>query len=73
LARGLIDDDGQAYFPDGLFFVPLAAIGSIDGVVPAVAQAVGFSFYGEGEPQAQLLNYLKRRQLLLILGGCWTH
>jgi predicted ATPase len=67
VARGLIKDEDPMSFPDGLFFVPLAANTDIEGVVPTIAHAVGFSFYGEGEPQTQLLNYLKRRQLLLIL------
>lgn len=66
-ARQIMEGTDQTRFPDGFFFTPLAAIGTADGLVPAIAQAIGFSFYGEGEPQAQLLGYLKRKKLLLIL------
>ena len=66
-ARRLIADSERECYADGLYFVPLAAVMDIESVVPAIAQAVGFSFYGDGEPQTQLLNYLRRRNLLLIL------
>ncbi len=66
-ARQLVEGPGQTCFPDGIFFVPLASIGNAAGIVPAIAQSVGLSFYGEGEPQAQLLGYLKLKKLLLIL------
>jgi predicted ATPase len=36
-------------------------------MVPAIADALGFTFYGPSEPKAQLLNYLRDKQLQLVL------
>lgn len=54
-------------FAQGVAFVPLATIGSAEAVAPAIADALGFSFYGPTSPRAQLLNYLRDKQLLLVL------
>jgi predicted ATPase/DNA-binding SARP family transcriptional activator len=54
-------------FFHGIFFVPLASLQSADAIVPAIAQALGFSFYREGTPQQQLLDYLRQKNMLLVL------
>lgn len=55
-------------FIDGAWFVPLAALQSPDGLVPAIAKALAFTFYKEEErPRQQLLDYLHEKELLLIL------
>ncbi|NIU61936.1 MAG: AAA family ATPase, partial [Pseudomonas stutzeri] len=55
-------------FEHGVFFVSLAPLRSVESIVPTVARAVGFSFYGaEVEPRQQLLDYLRRKRMLLIL------
>lgn len=55
-------------FPDGVFFASLAPIKSTDAVLPTVAKALNFSFYQEDEtPRQQLLNFLREKNLLLIL------
>jgi predicted ATPase/DNA-binding SARP family transcriptional activator len=54
-------------FEHGVFFAPLAPLDSMEAVVPAVAQALGFSFHEGREPQRQLLDYLRQKALLLIL------
>lgn len=60
-------------FVHGVFFVPLAPLQSVEGIVPTVAQAIGFSFYEptgtgrEDEFRQQLLDYLHQKQMLLIL------
>jgi predicted ATPase/DNA-binding SARP family transcriptional activator len=54
-------------FEDGVFFVALAPLRSVEGIVPAIADAVGFTFYEGGEPRAQLLDYLRSKQMLLVL------
>ena len=48
-------------------FVPLAAISDPALIVGAVAQALHFSFYGRGEPQAQLIDFLRNKTMLLVL------
>ena len=55
-------------FPDGVFFVGLASVQSTDGIPPAMAKSLDFTFYVEKETQrGQLLNFLREKQLLLIL------
>ncbi len=56
-----------AHFPQGTFFVGLQPVIRGDLLVPSIAQAVGLIFYGEGESEAQLLEYLAEKALLLIL------
>jgi serine/threonine protein kinase/tetratricopeptide (TPR) repeat protein len=55
------------HYPNGVYFVPLASIDSNEAIVPATAQALGFSFYEGGEPRQQLLDYLHEKSMLLIL------
>ncbi|WP_420645742.1 AfsR/SARP family transcriptional regulator [Candidatus Leptofilum sp.] len=59
-------------FLHGVFFVPLADVALVDSgefnpLVTAVAEAIGFTFAGSADPQAQLLNYLKNKRMLLLL------
>ncbi len=64
-------------FDHGVFLAPLAAVGTADGLVPAIAGAVSFAFHEEGvtksaggmteTPQAQLLAYLRDKEMLLLL------
>jgi predicted ATPase len=39
----------------------------LEGIVPAVADALGFTFYEGGEPRQQLLDYLRAKNLLLLM------
>jgi predicted ATPase/transcriptional regulator with XRE-family HTH domain len=57
----------SASFPDGVCFVPLAALNSAELLVPAIAGALGFTFHGRADPKAQLLTYLREKDLLLVL------
>ncbi len=60
-------------FTDGLVYVPLAPIAKsdstaeINSLAGALADALKISFHGGASPEDQLLNYLKRKELLLIL------
>jgi DNA-binding SARP family transcriptional activator/predicted ATPase/Tfp pilus assembly protein PilF len=54
-------------FLHGVYFVPLAALTAGDGLVSALASALGFAFPGREAPATQLLNYLRDRELLLVL------
>jgi predicted ATPase len=60
-------------YEHGVFFVSLAPFRTAEGVVPAVAEALGYSFHTglEGNtrttPRQQLLDFLKRKQLLLVM------
>ncbi len=66
-ARAAAEHTQPPLFPDGVGFVPLAGLTAAEQLVPAIAQALGFSFYSSETPRAQLLDYLRPRQLLLVL------
>ena len=50
-----------------VYFVPLAPLNTAEDISSAVAEAVGFQFYEGGEPLQQLLDYFRRKQMLLIV------
>jgi DNA-binding SARP family transcriptional activator len=56
-----------ASFSDGVYYVSLASIATSDAVAPTIAEAVSFPFYNGDEPKAQLLRYLRPKNLLLLL------
>jgi predicted ATPase len=53
--------------PHGAYFVQLASVESQDSMVAAIAQALQFGFYSEVPARQQLLDYVREKQLLLIL------
>jgi predicted ATPase/transcriptional regulator with XRE-family HTH domain len=59
----------QALFDDGVYFVPLASVSAIRFIVPVMADAIGFTFQSASliDPQTQLFNYLREKQLLLVV------
>src|SRR5262249_45381113 len=54
-------------FAHRVYFVPLAPLRSSEFLVPAIADALGLAFSGREDPRAQLLNYLRGKELLLVL------
>jgi predicted ATPase/DNA-binding SARP family transcriptional activator len=60
---------GQALdaFADGVYFVPLAGIGSSEFLVLTIGEALGHSLSGEVDPKRQLLKYLAQKEMLLVL------
>ena len=58
------------HYADGVYFVSLVPLQDSDAIAPAIAQAINFSFYEGGTAQEQLQNYLRRKQLLLVLDNC---
>jgi predicted ATPase/DNA-binding SARP family transcriptional activator len=59
---------GQAGgFLEGVVFVPLAPVASIDSLVPTIAESLPLSFHGPANPDAQLLSYLAGKEMLLVL------
>lgn len=57
----------SATYADGVYIVPLQALTSPVFVIPAIANALMFSFYDDQNPKTQLLNYLREKRLLLVL------
>jgi len=53
-------------FPDGVWFVALAPLGSPEHIVTATAAALGFSFQSHKDQQRQLIHFLQSKKTLLI-------
>lgn len=51
----------------GIYLASLAATISAEFLVSALADALNFSFHGPEDPKIQLLNYLREKELLLVL------
>jgi predicted ATPase/DNA-binding CsgD family transcriptional regulator len=49
------------------YFVPLQPLNSPDLIVPALAEAIGLEFTAGTEPKEQMLDYLSRNSMLLLL------
>ncbi|HSG43814.1 MAG TPA: LuxR C-terminal-related transcriptional regulator [Anaerolineales bacterium] len=60
-------EDSVDDFRDGCFFVSLAPIHSIDHIVQSIAEAVSFPIPTQEDPKHQLLRYLQKKNLLLIM------
>ena len=54
-------------FADGIYFVPLASVYDRVALVPAIANAIGFSISHSSQPEQTLLDQLVDRRLLLVL------
>ncbi len=54
-------------FSHGVNFVPLASINSPNLLVPTIADALDFAFYGNTHPITQLFNFLQGKNKLLVL------
>lgn len=54
-------------FPDGVYLVALADLTNTDGIIFAIAEALGFQFQRGSEPLQQLLEHLRQRRILLLL------
>lgn len=57
----------QEAYVDGVFFITLAATADAAFIAPTIAQAIGLNLSGPIDPQAQLINYLGSKQMLLLL------
>lgn len=54
-------------FADGVWFIPLVGIESVERLPLAIAQTLGLSWLSTDELKLHLLNYLRTKQLLLVL------
>jgi predicted ATPase len=51
----------------GVAFVPLAPLSSIELIVSAIADALGLALHSSTDPKSQLLNDLREKHVLLVL------
>ncbi len=54
------------YFAHGVWLIPLTALADAGNVPTAVAAALGIDLFGKASPETQVVNYLHRRELLLV-------
>ncbi|MBN2389835.1 MAG: tetratricopeptide repeat protein [Anaerolineae bacterium] len=57
-------------YEHGVYWVSLASLKSSDAVPAAIARAIGFALSGGRDPMQRLLDYMRRKQMLLILDNC---
>ena len=57
----------EATFRHAIYFVSLTAVSSPNDIVTAIAEAANFTFYGSASPKQQLLDYLRAKEILLLL------
>ncbi len=55
------------YFANGVYYISLSPLESADGILSTIAEAVNFQFYSGVNPQQQLLDYFREKQVLLLL------
>jgi len=60
-------EDVMNDFQDGCFFVSLAPLQSVDQIVQTVAEAVNFPLLTHEDPKQQLIRYLQKKNLLLVM------
>ncbi len=54
-------------YADGVCFVPLVSVSDVESLPTALADALGFAFQGREQPADQLINFLRDKDILLIL------
>lgn len=74
VGRQIRNSAGKSHFADGVYFVPLDAIGATNraevaenAIAFAIASTLGFAFQGYASPQEQLLMRLSDAKMFLIL------
>ncbi len=60
-------DGARGPFADGILFVPLASLTHADQLAGAIAAAAGLDGPGALPPREQLFDYLRERQMLIVL------
>jgi predicted ATPase/DNA-binding SARP family transcriptional activator/Flp pilus assembly protein TadD len=54
-------------FPNGIYMVSLSPVSSPELLVPTIADTLSLGFEGRADLKAQLLNYLREKEMLLVL------
>ncbi|MCA0456984.1 MAG: LuxR C-terminal-related transcriptional regulator [Chloroflexi bacterium] len=62
-----LSKDAAFPYTDGLFFVPLQAVHAPNLMISTLANAVGLNFFQTANPQQELLDYLTRKQMFIVL------
>jgi predicted ATPase/DNA-binding SARP family transcriptional activator len=59
--------DNIGWYDHGVYFIPLAGLRSPEFLATAIADTIGYSFSGQAAPEAQLLDYLREKEMLLVV------
>jgi len=59
--------DHVGLFCDGVFFVPLAALDTAEHLVPTLATVLNYRFHDATDPEQQLSDFMREKELLLVL------
>jgi len=59
--------EDPSLFKDGIHFIPLSAQYEASAIAATIATVLDFSLSGSEEPAKQLVNYLRNKQMLLVL------
>ncbi|MCB9436694.1 MAG: AAA family ATPase [Anaerolineales bacterium] len=62
VARRCHDD-----FPDGVYFVPLASIQSLDEAIASIAKTLRITKSGQGQLLGDIIAFLRRKAVLLVM------
>jgi transcriptional regulator with XRE-family HTH domain len=57
----------QGNFAEGAYFISLGLLSSAEFIIPTIADGLAFPFSGTREPKAQLLDYLREKEMLVVL------
>ncbi|MBN1667185.1 MAG: tetratricopeptide repeat protein [Anaerolineales bacterium] len=62
-----VAEEQRGIFREGVFFIPLGAVPAADLLPTAIAEALGYAFYGTEALAEQLLRWLEAKHMLLVL------
>ena len=54
-------------FLNGVHFVPLPEVGTVDAIAPALVEVLAITGGGQSRPRRQLVDYLQGKEMLLVL------
>jgi DNA-binding SARP family transcriptional activator/predicted ATPase len=59
-------------FRDGVYFIPLSALGPASSLMAVIAEETGFTFGEIGDKKLQLMDYLRNKQMLFVFDSFET-
>ena len=62
-----IASNQQGNYSEGVYFISLGLLSSAEFIIPTIAVGLAFSFSGARDPKAQLLDYLREKEMLIVL------
>jgi predicted ATPase/transcriptional regulator with XRE-family HTH domain len=57
----------ESEFADGVYLISLGSIGITETIIPTIADVLGLGFSGPADSMVQLANFLRTKEILLII------